>query len=192
MRRNLPRWWTRGRSSSSRSNPIRRILLIVAVGALAAQDANDYNRLLTHHLSMPVTGVRAGDIRDDYRDPRSGGRTHQATDISAPRGTPVLAIDDGVIRKLFVSVKGGLTIYQFDPQEEYCYYYAHLDHYAAGLKENMPVHHGEVIGYVGATGDAPPNVPHLHFEITRLGSDKKWWQGSPINPYPLLKQLGAD
>ena len=104
----------------------------------------------------------------------------------------MLAIDDGVIRKLFVSVKGGLTIYQFDPQEEYCYYYAHLDHYAAGLKENKTVHHGEVIGYVGTTGDAPPNIPHLHFEIAKLGSDKKWWQGSPINPYPLLKQLGAD
>lgn len=150
----------------------------------------DYRVLSTHHLTMPVQGANPKDIQDTFRDARSGGRTHEATDIPAPRGTPVVAMDDGVIRKLFTSVRGGLTIYEFDPSETYCYYYAHLDHYAAGIKENMPVHRGDVIGYVGTTGDAPPGTPHLHLEITRLGPDKKWWQGPAINPYPLLKQMG--
>jgi murein DD-endopeptidase MepM/ murein hydrolase activator NlpD len=150
----------------------------------------DYRILATHHLTMPVKGANPNEIQDTYRDARSGGRIHEATDIPAPRGTPVLAMDDGMIRKLFISVRGGLTIYQFDPSQIYCYYYAHLDHYASGLKENMMVHRGDVLGYVGTTGDAPPNVPHLHLEITKLGPDKKWWQGAEINPYPLLKQMG--
>jgi peptidoglycan LD-endopeptidase LytH len=134
----------------------------------------DYRVLSTHHLTMPVKGANPSEITDTFRDARSGGRTHEATDILAPRDTPVVAIDDGLIRKLFTSVRGGLTIYQFDPSETYCYYYAHLDHYATGIKENMPVHRGDVIGYVGTTG---------------LGPDKKWWQGTEINPYPLLKQM---
>jgi murein DD-endopeptidase MepM/ murein hydrolase activator NlpD len=150
----------------------------------------DYTILFTHHLVMPVQGAKASEIQDTFSDARSGGRVHEATDILAPRNTPVFAMDDGVIRKLFTSVKGGLTIYQFDPSETYCFYYAHLDHYASGIKENMPVRRGQLIGYVGTTGDAPPETPHLHLEITRLGADKHWWQGTDINPYPLLKHLG--
>lgn len=150
----------------------------------------DYQFLRTHHLVMPVLGANPKELQDTYADARAGGaRTHQATDILAPRNTPVVAIEEGTVRKLFTSVRGGLTIYQFDPTETYCYYYAHLDHYAAGLKELMTVHRGEVIGYVGTTGDAPKDTPHLHFEIMRLGPDKKWWHGTDINPYPLLKQL---
>lgn len=150
----------------------------------------DYRILLTHHLTMPVKGANASAIQDTFRDARSGGRTHEATDIPALRGTPVVAMDDGVIRKLFTSVRGGLTVYEFDPSQTYCYYYAHLDHYANGIKENMPVRHGDLIGYVGTTGDAPPDVPHLHLEIAKLGPDKKWWEGKDINPYPLLRQIG--
>jgi murein DD-endopeptidase MepM/ murein hydrolase activator NlpD len=150
----------------------------------------DYRILSTHHLTMPVKGANPAEIQDSFRDARSGGRSHEATDILAPRNTPVVAMDDGVIRKLFTSVRGGLTIYQFDPSEAYCYYYAHLDRYAAGIKENLPVHRGDVIGYVGTTGDAPPDTPHLHLEIMRLGPEKKWWQATDINPYPLLKQMG--
>jgi murein DD-endopeptidase MepM/ murein hydrolase activator NlpD len=149
----------------------------------------DFRTLTAHHLVMPVEGANPVAIQDTYTDARSGGRVHEATDILAPRNTPVVAMDDGVIRKLFTSVRGGLTIYQFDPSETYCYYYAHLDHYAAGIHENMPVHRGEMIGYVGTTGDAPPDTPHLHLEITRLGPDKHWWQGTEINPYPLLRQM---
>lgn len=150
----------------------------------------DYRALTTHHLVMPVEGVRPGEIQDTFRDARSGGRIHEATDIPAPRGTPVVAIDDGIIKKLFTSVRGGLTIYQFDPTETYCYYYAHLDGYAPGIKDDVSVHSGQVIGYVGNTGDAAGAGPHLHFEIMRLGPEKHWWHGTDINPYPLLKALG--
>jgi len=105
----------------------------------------------------------------------------------APRGTPVLAVSDGQIKKLFVSKPGGLTIYQYDSNERYCYYYAHLDRYADGLKEGMRVRQGDLIGYVGSTGNADPNAPHLHFAILELGPAKEWWRDTlPINPYPLL------
>ena len=167
-------------------------ILCLGVWLLAAPKGpwdEDYRMLSAHHLVMPVLGANPKKIQDTYRATRFGGRVHEATDILAPRDTPVIAIDNGVIRKLFTSVRGGLTIYQFDPSEMYCFYYAHLGHYAAGLRENMPVHSGEVIGYVGTTGDAPPDTPHLHLEITRLGTDKKWWEGTEINPYPLLKEM---
>lgn len=98
-------------------------------------------------------------------------------------------MDDGLIRKLFLSKQGGLTVYQFDTEEIYCYYYGHLDHYAPGLREGMPVHRGDTIGYVGTTGNASANTPHLHLAIFRLGPEKRWWEGSPINPYPLLMEI---
>jgi peptidoglycan LD-endopeptidase LytH len=149
----------------------------------------DYRALASHHLVMPVEGADPNKIQDTFTEGRPGGRSHQATDILAPRGTPVVAMDDGVIRKLFTSERGGLTIYQFDPTKTYCYYYAHLDHYAPGIKDDTPVHRREVIGYVGTTGDAPANTPHLHLEIMRLGPGKVWWKGTDINPYPLLKAM---
>ena len=98
-----------------------------------------------------------------------------------------MAVEDGVIQKLFLSKPGGLTIYEFDLQNVYCFYYAHLDRYAEGLREGMHVKQGEVIGYVGTSGNAPPNTPHLHFAIFKLGDDKKWWEGTPIDPYSVLK-----
>ena len=149
----------------------------------------DYQQLLQRKLTAPIRGLFARDIKDTYRQARAAGKLHEATDILAPRGTPILAIDDGVIQKLFLSKPGGLTIYEFDRQGTYCYYYAHLDHYANGLKEGMPVNRGDIIGYVGTTGNAPPDTPHLHFAVFRLGSEKRWWQGTPIDPYPLLIKL---
>jgi murein DD-endopeptidase MepM/ murein hydrolase activator NlpD len=137
-------------------------------------------------LAMPVKDVKLSDIHDMFDDAR-GGRKHEATDIMAPRGTPVIAVEDGTIKSLFLSVPGGITIYEFDPSEHYCYYYAHLDRYADGLKKDMHVTKGQVIGYVGTTGNAPPNAPHLHFGITIIGPKKEWWGGTPINPYPILK-----
>jgi peptidoglycan LD-endopeptidase LytH len=98
----------------------------------------------------------------------------------------VIAADDGVIKKLFLSKPGGNTIYQFDPAEQYSYYYAHLDRYAEGIREGLTVKQGDVIGYVGTTGNAPANTPHLHFGIFKLGPEKRWWEGTPINPYPIL------
>jgi murein DD-endopeptidase MepM/ murein hydrolase activator NlpD len=144
---------------------------------------------MQRNLTAPIRGLAAPDIQDTFRQARAGGKFHEATDILAPRGTPIVAIDDGIIQKLFLSKPGGLTIYEFDRQGVYCYYYAHLDRYAEGLKEGMPVNRGDVIGYVGSTGNAPPQTPHLHFAIFRLGPEKHWWQGTPIDPYPLLIKL---
>jgi murein DD-endopeptidase MepM/ murein hydrolase activator NlpD len=139
-------------------------------------------------LLMPVLGVSPSALRDTYQDSRSGGRTHEALDIMAPRGTPVRATEGGVVAKLFESKAGGLTVYQFDPSTTYCYYYAHLDRYADGLQEGHPVTRGEVIGYVGSTGNASPDAPHLHFAVFRLGPERQWWKGDPIDPYPLFSR----
>src|ERR1700694_1293316 len=146
----------------------------------------DYQRLMHRQLTAPIQSLNDRDIRDTFRQARAAGKVHEATDILAPRGTPIVAIEGGVIQKLFLSKPGGLTIYEFDGQGVYCYYYAHLDHYADGLKEGMPVNRGDVIGYVGTTGNAPPDAPHLHFAIFRIGPEKHWWQGTAIDPYPLL------
>jgi murein DD-endopeptidase MepM/ murein hydrolase activator NlpD len=146
--------------------------------------------LLQRNLLLPVQGVPRTALQDTFDDARSQGRVHNAIDIMAARGTPVFATEGGQIVKLFTSRLGGLTIYQFDPTETYCYYYAHLDRYAPDLREGEPVARGQVIGYVGSTGDASPDAPHLHFEISRLHPDKHWWQGDPLNPYPILRQGG--
>jgi murein DD-endopeptidase MepM/ murein hydrolase activator NlpD len=134
-------------------------------------------------LLVPVRGVRPAELRDSFGEMRERTREHEALDILAPRGTPVLAVESGTIAKLFTSVRGGLTIYQFDPSRSYAYYYAHLDHYAPGLEEGDRVHRGQTIGFVGTTGNAPENTPHLHFAIFLLTEEKRWWQGTPINAF---------
>ena len=137
-------------------------------------------------LLLPVSGMKADQLTDTFNQTRDGTRRHEALDIMAARGTPVLATADGKVVKLFTSVRGGLTIYEFDPTETYAYYYAHLDRYQAGLTEGQAIKRGDVIGYVGSTGDASPEAPHLHFAIFVLGPEKQWWKGTAINPYPLL------
>jgi murein DD-endopeptidase MepM/ murein hydrolase activator NlpD len=138
-------------------------------------------------LAMPVEGIDPSTIHDTFEEMRGGAtRRHDALDILAPRGTRVLATDDGNVKKLFTSVPGGLTVYQYDPDSQFCYYYAHLDAYASGLHEGQPLRRGDLIGYVGTTGNAPKDTPHLHFAVIRLDPDKRWWTGTPIDPYPLL------
>lgn len=137
-------------------------------------------------LTIPVQGVTTAQLRDTFSEARSEGRVHEALDIMAPRGTPVLAVADGTVEKLFTSVPGGLTIYQFEPSGRYAYYYAHLDRYADGLQEKQEIRRGEVIGYVGSTGNADPSAPHLHFAIFELGPERQWWKGTAINPYPVF------
>jgi murein DD-endopeptidase MepM/ murein hydrolase activator NlpD len=134
---------------------------------------------------IPVLGVTASSLHDSFNESR-GGHTHRALDILAPRGTPVVAAVDGTIRKLFTSRAGGLTIYEFDDSAQRVYYYAHLDHYA-NIDEGMHVRRGDVIGYVGTTGNAPESTPHLHFAIELLPPTKEWWKGTAINPYPILR-----
>lgn len=137
-------------------------------------------------LLIPVAGVRAAQLTDTFNDSRDGTRRHEALDIMAARGTPVLAASDGTVAKLFTSVPGGLTIYEFDPTSTYAYYYAHLDHYAPGLAEGKAIKRGDLIAYVGSTGNASADAPHLHFAIFVLGPEKQWWKGTAIDPYPLL------
>jgi len=138
-------------------------------------------------LLLPVQGIQASQLRDTFTDARSEGRVHDAIDIMADAGTPVLAVADGTVEKLFDSERGGLTIYQFEPSGRWCYYYAHLQRYADGLAEKQLIKRGEVIGYVGSTGNASAEAPHLHFEVHVLGPQKQWWKGESINPYPLLQ-----
>ena len=138
-------------------------------------------------LRIPVQGVLAGQLLDTYNDARSEGRSHEAIDIPAPLGTPVYAVEDGRVEKLFESKAGGLTVYQFDRFGELTYYYAHLDRYAPGLAEGQELKQGDLVGYVGYTGNANASAPHLHFAIFRLGPEKKWWKGTPVNPYPYLR-----
>ena len=137
-------------------------------------------------LLLPVAGIPVASVRDTFNDMR-GAVPHEALDIMAPKGTPVIAAADGVIRRLFESRKGGHTIYQFSPDETLCYYYAHLDRYAPGLEEGQRVRRGDVIAFVGTSGNADAAGPHLHFAVTQLEADKKWWTGTPIDPYPLLE-----
>lgn len=137
-------------------------------------------------IIIPVKGVLASELTDTYTQTRGDSRIHEALDIMAPRGREVVAAADGKVVKLFNSKQGGLTIYQFDPTERFSYYYAHLDKYADGIEEGKLLKAGDLIGYVGSTGNADPAAPHLHFAIFELGPDKRWWEGRPINPYPLL------
>lgn len=137
-------------------------------------------------LLLPVRGVSPEQLNDTYNQTRGGTRIHEALDIMAPRGSAVLAATDGRVEKLFTSNAGGLTIYQFDPTGTHAYYYAHLERYAPGLREGQQLRRGTVIGEVGSTGNASPDAPHLHFAIFRLGPEKRWWEGTPVNPYPLL------
>jgi murein DD-endopeptidase MepM/ murein hydrolase activator NlpD len=145
--------------------------------------------LVDRDLDIPVEGVGRDELVQSFDQARSGNRQHQAIDILAPRNTPVVAVEEGTVARLFTSVAGGLTIYQYDPSGRYVYYYAHLERYARGLREGDPVRRGQVIGYVGTTGNAPPNTPHLHFAIFELTGEKRWWEGTPIDPYTILKKL---
>jgi murein DD-endopeptidase MepM/ murein hydrolase activator NlpD len=157
---------------------LREVALLFAGLVLAVTDG----------MSPPIRGLNASQLHDSFSEEHNGHR-HDAIDIMAPRGTPVQAVVDGTIAKLFLSKPGGLTIYEFDRAEDYCYYYAHLDRYADGLRDGSRVFRGEVIAYAGSSGNADAAAPHLHFEIHRLGADKRWWTGTPINPYPVLLRL---
>lgn len=141
--------------------------------------------LAERRLLIPVKGLKRADLRDNFAEKR-GLRRHHALDIMARRGTPVVAVDDGRVVRVRRHLLGGLTVYQYDPDERYAYYYAHLDRYAKGLEEGQVLKRGDPIGYVGSTGNAPSSAPHLHFAITEMGPEKKWFRGKPVNPYPYL------
>lgn len=138
-------------------------------------------------LMLPVAGMQREDLRDTYTERRGGGtRTHEALDIPAARGTPVLSVTGGRVLKLFDSKAGGKMVYATDSTERFIFMYAHLDSYAPGLAEGQPLRRGQQVGTVGTSGNAPPNLPHLHFAIARSNDVKQWWKGEPVNPYTML------
>jgi murein DD-endopeptidase MepM/ murein hydrolase activator NlpD len=149
--------------------------------------SNDIDRLRGKALRLPLDSVSVDDLRSNFHELRGGDRLHEAIDLLAPRGEPVLAVDDGAIARLFESERGGLTVYQFDPSRAYAYYYAHLDGYAPGLRDGDEVFRGQVLGYVGTTGNAPPGTPHLHFAIFKLGLERRWWEGTAVDPYLVFR-----
>ena len=167
--------------------PLRPSMASVQPGS--AQAPADAVATAVHgKLTVPVQGIKLASLSDTFDQPRGSQRHHEALDIMAPKGTPVLAATDGKVAKLFTSNPGGTTLYQFDPNEKYAYYYAHLDRYADGVKEGMDVKRGDLIGYVGVTGNSDPNAPHLHFAVFELTPEKQWWKGTPLNPFPLLSE----
>lgn len=139
-------------------------------------------------LAVPVQGIKPAELSDTYTQARAGGaRSHDAIDIMAAEGTPVLSASDGTVEKLFFSDGGGgITVYVRSPDQRWTFYYAHLQGYAPGLAEGQKVKRGQLLGRVGHSGNANPVGPHLHFAINRMEPGQRWWQGNPINPYPLL------
>ena len=148
-----------------------------------AVTVTDLTTLRAHRPIIPAQGVTPDKLIDSFDDLRGGTRRHEAIDIMSPRGTPVLSTDDGQVLKLHNSAAGGLTIYIADSSQRYIMLYAHLDRYRPGLTAGMKVKKGELIGYVGSTGNASPAAPHLHFAIARSDNMKDWWKGNPLNPF---------
>ncbi|HUP89719.1 MAG TPA: M23 family metallopeptidase, partial [Longimicrobiales bacterium] len=138
-------------------------------------------------LLFPVPGISFQRLIDTFAEPRSGNRVHHALDIPAPRGTPVLSVQSGRVLKRPTTKAGGLMVYVSDPTERYIYVYAHLDHYRSGLAVGDEIAQGDTIGFVGTTGNAPPNTPHLHFAIARSKNIKRWSKGKAVNPYAVFK-----
>lgn len=159
-------------------------------GDAAASDATAVAHL--RGLLFPVGGSDSMRLDDSFDAPRDGGtRKHNAIDIMAPRGTPVLAASDGRILRLMKSSKGGLTLYASDLEGQFVYYYAHFDRYHPKVYSGKPLMRGDTLGFVGTTGNAPKNLPHLHFQVMRMPADGKYMTGIPINPYPLLRQTAS-
>jgi murein DD-endopeptidase MepM/ murein hydrolase activator NlpD len=139
------------------------------------------------NLLVPIEGSDIESWKGGFVERRGHG-PHEAVDILAPRNTPIHAVSDGTIAKLFFSKAGGITIYQFDPSGEFCYYYAHLERYADTLREGLAVKQGDVIGYVGTSGNAPPGTPHLHFAVFKLADGQHWWEGQALDPYEVFRK----
>jgi peptidoglycan LD-endopeptidase LytH len=156
----------------------------VSTAALPAADA-EY--LAQRHILLPVAGANAAKLEDSFNEGRDGGeRVHRAIDILAPRGTPILSADDGRILRMSNSTLGGITMYTVDPESRLVYYYAHMDHYNDAMSPGRSIVKGDTLGFVGTTGNAPKDTPHLHFQVMRWPADGKYWNGDPIDPFDAL------
>ena len=158
----------------------------------APATSTDTGYLRSRGLMIPVLGVTLDHLTDSFYEPRGEGRMHHAIDIMAPRGTPVLAADDGTIMRVSSNTLGGLTVYAIDPLRRLVYYYAHLERYDVIAYKGKAVAKGDVIGYVGTTGDARGGPPHLHFQVMRYRDERRWWDGEPIDPFPYFATTGQD
>ena len=186
------------RSLPHRTNRLTCLALVLFVGACLPAGRRQDPRTLTdaeylrsRELMVPVHGVSPRQLRDTYRARRSGGRTHNALDIMARKGTRVLSADDGVVLRVDRNDLGGKIIYVADPYRRFVYYYAHLDEWVYPLKPGQHVKRGELIGSVGTTGNAPDNAPHLHFQLMRM-TGRQYWDGDPVNPIPYLRKKGEE
>lgn len=164
---------------------------VAALPILAAPSADPaLTYLRSRRLMVPVAGAGPLDVSDTFDHPRSGERVHRAVDVLAPRGTPVLAADDGVVLAVRENRLGGKVVYCSDPEGRLAYYYAHLDRWADGLRVGQRVRQGDVLGVVGTTGNAPPDVPHLHFQVLRLTDRTRYWDGPVLDPRPYFTRDG--
>jgi len=162
------------------------VLTPVAAPAPDATVMSDADYLMSRSLVMPVAGADISHVEDTYNDPRDGQRVHHAIDILAPRGTPILAADDGKILRMSTNSLGGITMYTVDMQSRLVYYYAHMERYNEAMYPGRTIVRGDTLGFVGTTGNAPKNLPHLHFQVMRWSADGKFWNGEPINPFAAL------
>ena len=179
---------SRARTSATRSAGASRGV-VASLGPLSSSETVNY--ILGRGLRLPVAGVVASQLHDTFDEGRDEGRVHRALDILAPRGTPVIAADDGRVLRVRQNALGGNTVYATDPQGRVVYYYAHLDAYQPGLTEGATIARGDVLGTVGTTGNAPKDTPHLHFQVMRMPADGRYWDGEAINPYPLFLLMHA-
>lgn len=179
----MPGWWLCG------GVPAPLASMAYAGDSATSGDPDDAAITTLRHrrLRLPIDDAVVERLEGMFARTRDGNPPHEAVDIVAPRDTPIHAVEDGTIARLFTSTAGGLTIYQFDPDQRFSYYYAHLERYAPGLAEGQRVMRGDVIGFVGTSGNAPPDTPHLHFAIFELEAKRQWWSGRPIDPYLVFK-----
>jgi murein DD-endopeptidase MepM/ murein hydrolase activator NlpD len=164
---------------------------LATAAVLGASAEADIEYVRSRRLELPVAGIHSDQLTDSFDEPRDGTRRHRAIDILAPRGTPVLAADDGRVLRVSWNSAGGNTVYATDAEGRIVYYYAHLDHYRESLAAGMSLAKGDTIGFVGTTGNAPKDIPHLHFQIMRMPHDGKYWNGEPINPFAILRGEAA-
>jgi murein DD-endopeptidase MepM/ murein hydrolase activator NlpD len=158
---------------------------------VAAEPDIALDALRERGLLVPVKGVRASQIPDSFDSPRDGERVHNAEDILARRGTPVLAADDGMVLRVGTNTLGGNIIWTTDPSGQFAFYYAHLQRHAKGLREGQQISRGDVIGYVGTSGNAPKSVPHLHFQLLRIVKGTRYSNGPPLDPLPFFTPQGV-
>ena len=147
---------------------------------------SDVEYMVARGILLPVAGADIARVPDSFYEPRDTYRIHHALDIFAPRGTPIISADDGVVLRMTTTTLGGISMYVVDTQARLVYYYAHLERYNDAVRPGNTIARGDTLGFVGTTGNAPKNLPHLHFQVMRFPVDGRFWNGEPVNPFNAL------